>query len=109
MNIVETEFNVDLSGVESMKLQGVSIDIPSVFNFMTVWHEILEVLPLEVDAFTQLCNISKAFYLLTNEIGKNIGSLLSISPFCLGEADDLLLLHDQQISRNLSDLAGVEI
>lgn len=109
VDIVETELNMDLSSVEGVKLQSMSVDIPSVLDLVAVRHEILEVLALEVDALTQLGNISNAFYLFANQISKNVGSLFSIGPFCLGEIDDLLLLYYQQIVRNLSDLTGVEI
>lgn len=90
-----------------MKLQSMSVDVPSVFDFVAVWHEILEVFALEVDALTQLSHISNAFHLFANQISKNVGSLFSIGSFCLSEVDDLLLLYNQQIGRNLSDLTGV--
>lgn len=107
VNIVETKLNMNFSRIESVKLQSVSVNISSVFHLMTVRHEILEVLALEVDSLTQLSNISNSFHFLANQISKNIGSLFSIGPFCLGEIDYLLLLYDQQIARNLSDLTGV--
>lgn len=107
VDIVETELNVDLSSVEGVKLQSVSVDIPSVLDFMAVWHEILEVFSLEIDTLTQLGNISNAFHLFAYQISKNVGSLLSIGSFCLGEINDLLLLYNEQIVRNLSDLTGV--
>ena len=109
VDIVEAELDVDLSSVEGVKLQGVSVDVPSVFDLVTVWHEILEVFALEINAFSKLGNIGNAFHLLADQVSEDVGSLFGIGPFCLGQADDLLLLYDQQIVRNLPDLARVEV
>lgn len=107
VNVMETELNMNLSSVEGVKLQSMSVDIPSVLDLMAVRHEILEVFALEIDSLSQLGNISNAFYFLANQIGKNVGSLFSIGSFCLSQIDYLLLLYNQHIARNLSDLTGV--
>ena len=107
VDIVEAKLNMNFSSVECMKLQSVSVDIPSILHLMAVGHEIFEVFALEVYSLTQLSNISNSFDFLANEISKNVGSLFSIGPFCLGEIDNLLMFYDQQIFWNLSDLTGV--
>lgn len=51
---MEAKLNMDLTSVESVKLKGMGVNVSSVFDFVPVWLEILEVLSTELQALGKL-------------------------------------------------------
>lgn len=106
---MEAKLNMDLTSVESVKLKGMGVNVSSVFDFVPVWLEILEVLSTELQALGKLSQWSQTFHFFIDEVGQDVRSFLSISNLRASEADDFLLTDHKQVTWDLSKLTVIKI